>query len=389
MIIKRIASYSLLLAGSQLILLLGALGIARLIGPSGFGHYSIFLSQTAILGVLLTLRFDVLVTSARTESEATLFVSKFFRFFSMSVIVLVGAIYVLDRAGLAEWKRTAPVILSAVATALISVMSAYSLNQGKPVRAAAPRLIFAICLFPLQYILLKWDYSDAVVLGHLAGLVGTVLLASLMIHRVRSNSTAYTQVNSGVERHGLFIGAGILNQICNNVPVQVVSLLFGNIWAGYFALANRILGAPLMLVGNAISVAMTAEVSKGQIRTRRVFRHFLVLAGLFLILTLPFSHPQVLALVDKKWTGASWVIAILIPVFAVRIAAIPAVAEINVARDGRYLFGWETSRLAILACLTVIGTFEVESWMVGYAACWSLFYVLLVLRGRALSIAAR
>lgn len=385
--VGRVASFSLFQATSQGVLLLAALAIARLLGPQAFGGYAIFLSQAAIVGGLLTMRYDALLSSAGSDGEAAEILLRFTRFCGFGIASAVPVIVVLSVLDVQDWHASVLVLACGGATAVSTVAAAYVINHGRPLAAILPRLMFALSLFPLQYLSLKVGLDNPAVLGHVICAVLAGGLAILMIlkggpHRALSGR----RVTKG-SAHPRYIAAGIANQFANNLPVPVIAMIYGDLYAGYFALAQRVLGAPIMLFGNALSTALAAEVGRHGAPTVRSFGYF-VLAGIgFGFLAILMTQGQLIALINPDWAGAAWIVAALIPVYAARVVAIPAVAEVSAARDGGFMLALELCRLASFASIVVcFASSRPGEFMAGFSTVFTGFYLILALRGLALSL---
>jgi O-antigen/teichoic acid export membrane protein len=377
--LKRVLSFAISQSAAQVLMLVSALLLARVTSPAIFGLYATFLAQAAMVAALLTLRFDAVTASSENQSEAITVALRFVKYVS----VVTGLLLVFATS-LLGGGATLLVLAVAAATAVANVSSSYLLHLRRPVLAAAPRMSLALLLFPVQFALLSSDVHEAAIVGHAACSWAAAGVGGVLCVWVTSAESVRRSRESKVPARPLFAVAAILNQVVNNLPIQLVNNLFGAAVAGYFAVANRVLGAPLMVLGNAVSTALTSEISGTRIDYKKWFRYAVVGAFAFVAVGILLSHPSVLAVLSEAWAPGWFVVAILVPVYAARLLAVPAVAEINAARDSTFLVAWEAVRMAGLLMLFIaLSGLDEASWLFGFAAFWTLSYVILSARGLA------
>jgi O-antigen/teichoic acid export membrane protein len=375
---KRVLSFAVSQSAAQVLLLVSALLLARVTDPAMFGLYATFLAQAAIVGTLFTLRFDAVTASAANESEA---ITVALRFVKYACVVAVPLVFVTRLFG---GGMAFVIVAVGATTAVASVASSYLLHRRRPVLAATPRIALAFPLFPVQLVLLKSDVHEAAILGHAACSLGAAVAGVVLCVWTTPAESLRRSRESKVPGRPLFAAAAIVNQVVNNLPIQLVNNLFGAAIAGYFAVATRMLGAPLMVLGNAVSTALTSEIANARVDYKRWFRYAMFGALAFVVVGVCLSHPRVLTVLSEAWAPGWFVVAMLVPVYAARLLAVPAVAEINAARDSVFLLAWEAVRLAgLLTLFVALSDLNEASWLFGFATFWTVSYVILSARGLA------
>lgn len=381
--IRRIARYSFLQACAQGLLFISALLVASLAGPAQFGKYSTFLSSAAILSAVVTLRYDVVIAGSRSAAEAYVHARKFLVLLCAELALGIGAACCLRE--FIPFAASLPIVYSAAGASVLAVLGSVHLNMSRALYSVLPRILFAGTLFPFQWIFLRTAPMGALVYGHVASLTFAVLVA-IFLHRKMRPQIAGEVPSDAKDLSKAYTISGILNAVCNNAPVQLVSLVHGDVLAGYYGLMDRVLGAPLLLLGNSISSALIPEIARKQGKFVRIHKWFTVLATLFLIAGYLIFKSAYLDISDGRWADARWMFLAFLPVFAIRIAAIPGVSVIGAARDGAFMMAWEMLRLVFLVGLLLASrSIAATTWLYILAFGWAGMYFMLYARGLYLS----
>ncbi len=381
--LRRVASYSALQALAQTVLVASAFLVASLASPAQFGEYATFLSIATTISAFITLSHDALIAGSRNETETFLLLRGYGKNLLITSCFGVLIALVLHLTEASATSLGLATLITSIAVSGTTVISSYCLQIGKSSLAAIPRLTFAVSLVPCQLILLNSTIPNQLIWGHASSqlISGLVALTAYALYRPKPkqlSSGARTQWRGNRQ----FVVAGVLSTVGNNLPVPVISGVLGSEWAGYFALTSKVLGAPLLLLGNAVSSALVPELARRNLPRRLLYRVSASTALGFALTVTPLIQTGIITTLGLQWAAATPVLLIFVPVFSARIATIPAVASVAAARDGQFLLGWEILRIGCLGfgALLLPGLDPIP-WLCTLSILWSGVYLLLLARG--------
>jgi O-antigen/teichoic acid export membrane protein len=174
--------------------------------------------------------------------------------------------------------------------------------------------------------------------------------------------------------------ADLINSVSWQLPLVLIASRFGAESSGYFALAIRVLGAPVGMLGNAILDVFKRKASSSfrengnctpdflsVLRILTVFSVFFALAGSVLV-------EELFALVyGESWRRAGEVATWLLPLFAFRFVASPLSYVFYLAQGQSVDLLWQCVLLIMTVTCLVFGK-DFESAVAAYAAGYSALY---------------
>jgi hypothetical protein len=177
----------------------------------------------------------------------------------------------------------------------------------------------------------------------------------------------------------LTLPASVLNMIGLQAPLLLIVALFGASVGGQFALATRVMAAPLALLSNAIGKPYFAEAA------RLAHQDPAGLRGLFLSTTRSLALisivPIILAAVlspilfglvfGEEWSEAGWFAAILAPMYFLQLLTNPTHGTLTVLERQDLHLQRELGRMVI------IGGAVVVAWALSLEARYAVFLVML------------
>ena len=149
--------------------------------------------------------------------------------------------------------------------------------------------------------------------------------------------------------------SSLLHTVCEMAPAIAIAALFGPAMAGWYALAHRLMGLPVKLLGEAASQVFLgegrrlagAELQRFFIRTMGLFIGLGVLGMLPLLL---FAPPLFALVFGEAWREAGVIVQLLVPLHLARFVAVPvSQLFIVVKRQDIYLASSVLKLLALLA----------------------------------------
>jgi len=152
----------------------------------------------------------------------------------------------------------------------------------------------------------------------------------------------------------LALPADSINTIAAQLPIFILATRFGTEVAGYFALAMRVLGAPISLLGTAVldvfkRVSATSFREQGHCREdyRRTFRVLATGAVFATIILISVSEFAFTFFFGEQWREAGVFAVWLMPMFAFRFVASPLSYVFYITNKQHVDLGWQVALLLV------------------------------------------
>lgn len=333
----------------QLVALLTAPLLTRLYTPDEFGLLGVFASLTGILGAAVTLRYEFAIPLCATETAAA----------HVAVMAMAATIGLSVPLGLAAWQSgpwlaavtNTPELLGTIwlllvaliAWGLAQALSFWSIRRGA-YRTNAVNNVTRLVVQAAAPLGLSGIGGVGLVLGVVAANVASLahfLLTLPLADRARLRAVRWRRLWPLARRrwqYPLFAGPSALLQSSSRfLPTMLVATLYGPAAAGWFALAQRMLDLPIILLAHNASVVFLGE-ARGltPVEARRLFlRTMARFLGLGLVAMGPLLllGPTLFALVfGDEWRMAGAMVQCLVPVQLARFVAVPISQTLNVYR---------------------------------------------------------
>jgi O-antigen/teichoic acid export membrane protein len=203
------------------------------------------------------------------------------------------------------------------------------------------------------------------VLGQTAGIGSLTML-------VRKSKGVWQEVNFGqvlkqMNRYRRFALISVPGKLLNNaglhLPPLLISAFFGSTVTGWYAVAERVINAPISLVGNAVEHVYFGEASE-RIRKRpkdllslfdEVSRKLLLIGFLPSLSAFFFAPPIFEFVFGDEWRMAGQYVRILSPMLLVRFVVSPLSQTLNILEQQGVMFVWEAIRLIVIVSIFVGG----------------------------------
>lgn len=337
---------SILLSGSvaaQALPLLAAPLLSRLYSPDSFGQFGLFTAVASILAALANLKYDHAVLLAKNAVAA-------FHVFAICVIstaTLAGLLGLVIVSAPDAWfgsrwfaiNRThaawLPVsfMLAGLTQALISM-----LFRGEQFTTVAKvRVSQAVMSTGLSLALGFWmPTGTALIASTIAGQgVGVAILLLLRDRRhpfaTRLRWSLLARCSARYRRFPVFTApSDLLNALGANLPMLFIGSIYGLATAGAYALAQRTLGMPLMLIGSAFSDAYRQSAAKSMategsywrvsVQTFRTLGLLAIVPTIACVVLAPWLFPFVFG---DQWALTGEIVQMLALVYFFRLVVSP------------------------------------------------------------------
>jgi O-antigen/teichoic acid export membrane protein len=352
--------------------------LTRLYLPESFGQYALFVSFLNVAMVGISLRYELGIVAASTEKKAAHLAFAAF-FFSLPASLAGAAALLLlihfSLLGFNSLPSYAPLLMAA---ALICVGTFYVLRYW------FVRQEQFGCVSQATVVQNGVRSISQVVTGTLGGQLGGLLAGELLgrsAGMTRMFRTAWPKIKAHVfplERRNFSevlrenwqfplysLPSSLVDSAAANICVPLVVWYYGANAGGYFALVQRVLAVPLVLISASVADAFQARLAlyardkPGQIA--RLFRRTsagLVCIGIVPTLLLLLFGGQIFqAVFGDKWTVAGKLAAVVAPWF---------LAQSVVSPLSRLVFVLDGQRLKliydVLALTSMVGVFAFAKW---------------------------
>jgi len=391
-------------AVAQVLQLVAVPALMLLYQPSDYGIYGVYLSAVAVLVVVAALRYDFAILVAVTRKSV----------FSLLTLcsVMVGAwcallaILSIAAASLGSADplpaiplRYLPLLpLGVGLSALYSVCLQYATRCQHFGALRTARILYAfVTLLTQGGLFFLYRSPIGLILGEALGkLAGVLVLSHLVVVHWRQSATRVTMRSMTVvaRRYSRFprylVAMDFLSTISRNAPVTLFAIFFGTTVAGVYGQAQRLCGAPMTLLAQAVgrvfvgrlSYALRQKVSN----VRRIFREvsvrllIMALVAVAGIATVGAFLPLILG---DEWSDIRPVLLLLLPSFFALFIASPVAPSLTVLNRQRRQLVWELLRLGATVGWILLGVhlaLSFESVLFTYSLvltfCLSLLYAL-------------
>jgi O-antigen/teichoic acid export membrane protein len=231
------------------------------------------------------------------------------------------------------------------------------------------------------------------IIGSAAGSTGLARTAwradAAVLRRVRWHDVR--AVASRYRRFPIYSApSAFINAVGLEAPLLLMTALFGTTVGGFFALSQRILGAPVVLISNAIGQVYFGEAARlarePSDELRRLFvrtTRNLVLLGALPCLAAIVLAPWVFGTVfGAAWSEAGWYIAILAPWSYVQVVAISTSSTLDVLERQDLHLVRELLRVGLLVgAILLAGSLDLDAIqaLVLLSASGCIMYLLYIL----------
>lgn len=384
---------------SQVIPILGTLILARQFTPSAFGIYSTWLGIALFIAVIITCRFETVLAiepdgeprkTAVINVLATTLVST-----TLLLFVVIGLYYfeIKSIKGFnLEFLTLA--IIAALLIATIQTWQTWLASDGYYKKLSTIRIIQAgtIVLLQIFYSSINQD-AISLIISHISGvLIGIVFCSILMPLNYWKKSFVNLRVSllQFWKTHYRFpmysLPADAINSAAGQIPLLIITTKFGAESAGLFALTQRVLGAPIGLLGTAaLDVfkrhAASAYRERGECSAEYKQTFKILFTGSALFCTaFYFIGPYLFEnLFDKQWSDAGLIGLWLLPMFAFRFIASPLSYMVYIAHKQHLDLFWQISLLiTTILSLNFIEKFSLsmQLYSVGYAGLYIIYLIM-------------
>ena len=387
---KGLAAIASGAAIGQVVLVVAAPLLSRLYDPDSFGAFSVVNAVVLAVGTVAALRLELAVPLPKSDTEARGIVRLGF-LFAVGVVVIGTPLVYLLRSPIASFSGWSSEVTSLLVWAPLgaALLGTYLLLNQLAVRrrsygAIARRTVLqasATVLLQVTFGAVGWG-AFGLVLGLVAGqVVGVATLGWSLRHVLRFAAPARPQLRSLLSEYRSFplilAPSGLVNTLGLQVPLLVITSLYGNASAGLFGMAQRVVALPVILVGGAIGQVFVGELASRRRGSSTALMPLftgvskrLAAVGVAGAATVLIAAPTVFAfLLGDEWRASGQMARALSVGLLVQLVAAPVSQAAIIAGKNLVQLLWDVGRFVL--CLAAV----VGAWWAGYSdvsAVWWL-----------------
>lgn len=390
-------------AAAQAVLILVSPVLTRLYGPEDFGYFTVIITLLGIFGTAACLRYEAAVPICRNDGTAALVVraaalSGLGMAALLALALALAGPWLTVRLGLPEGSLLLWLLPPGVAiTGCYFALDGWILKQGDMRVLAVSKLWQSTSQAVLQLGL--W------LLGPVGLVVGYILsYAAAVLPILRHMPPAKRRLFRGLRlrrtaamawryrRFPLYAtGAMLLNSTTRLLPVLLLAVLYGPAVAGWYGLAQRVVGIPIRLIGTSASQVYTAESARLLPREYgRLYPLFmatavrLALLGIAYLGALALVGPDFFALVfGAEWRESGDLVRLLLPMYLAMFVMVPIAHTLNLLERQDLVLLLNLFSAAVLAGSFLAGWWwaldhglTVGLYSLGMAVSYTLYFLL-------------
>lgn len=374
--------------------------LTRLYSPEDFGVFALFMAVAAIGSVIVTGRYELAIMLPKEHSEAINIVALaiVLSFLTSSMMLLViyffsnEISYAFGLSSVASWLYLVP-----VATALSGLYQAlyYWVNRKKEYRRmATSRVVQSGGISTAQ---MAAGFGGVGMLGLIGGQILGQVLSTLFLSKLifcadqsELKKINMREIGSQAKKHNSFPKYLILGQLANvasaQMPLLLLATFFGPGIAGFYALSQRTVRAPMQLIASAIGDVFRQEAATCYNRLgncKAIFLNTLIKLAIFALLSvLPimFGGPWLFAIVfGEEWREAGEIASIMSVMIFFQTISSPLSHTVFLAGMQAVDLIWQILRFFLSIASFYIGYVWFDDYKVAiimHVASFSVLYVI-------------
>ncbi|HAR43976.1 MAG TPA: hypothetical protein DCS07_15300 [Bdellovibrionales bacterium] len=353
---------------SQIIAFAAAPALTRLYTPNDFGLFQAYLSIIVFGTVTASFRYELAIFIPEKDRDAIQLLA-----LSIGLTILSSSLFFVFLRFL-QWASLIPEKYQPLASyfwigalavcgfGIFQALNNWALRKKAFSVVATTKIYQTISMLAVQ--LVAGFYGKPTVSYLLAGdLIGriTSVFSLLRTHRKESRSLI-SEVNAQAvlcqsRRYFKFplvsTPSALLNAAGIYLPMLLLGEYFGSSTLGHFALVERVMGAPTILIGGAIAQVYMEKVARlGKDNPKELHRLFLSTCWKLLKLgIIPYTLAAILGpwffrtVFGAPWSESGQFAMILAPAYLVAFVLWPLLSTLSILEHQSWQLAWDISRM--------------------------------------------
>ena len=318
--------------------------LMRLFTPGEFGNLALVMSISAIISIVITLRYEMAILIASEDEQAINLIILSISLSTIFTIVLL-ILFLLIKTPIMSFLNIPETIilffipLTAFIEATINTFHYWFIRKKRFPIPSISRTLFYSGMVGTQFMLFFTinEKIIAFLAGYIIGQLFSLLFLVIIFLKEENNISLYFKYNMILEeakkykKFPLFStwNAGI-NTLARNLPPILLNVFFTKTIVGQFYIAMRLMNIPLNIIQGSVSQVFYQRVAE-LLKQKQSLKHFynttvlklgaMIFVPLFIIF---FCGESILSFIlGDKWKLSGQLISILVPLYFFRFIISP------------------------------------------------------------------
>jgi len=373
--------------------------LTRIYSPQDFGILSLFLAFSMIIASLSSGRYEFAIILPKDDAHAVniaalaIFISLIFSIFIFCLITLFHDLIIttLKDENIAIWLYFVP--FASFLISLFNILNYLKIRDKKYKDISCVKIVRSIFSGSIQLLI---GLLEASPLGLIFGNIGSYITSNLLLCRKLTSKASISKISFlGIKNQAIryvrFPKFTLPGELCNALSLNLINIFITTLFSisilGLYSLINRIMIAPLNLIGNSIGQVYYKEAALEKINTGNNISILLATIKKLIIVSIPvfiilyiYIDEIIPFLFGRNWSIAGKYARILIPLFAVRFIVSPITVTLNVLEKQSLLFYWQFEYLFSVIIVFIISyqlTLSIEQFLQLYT--WNSIFQYLII----------
>ena len=380
--------------------------LMRLFTPEAFGNLALVMSITAIIAIVLTLKYEMAIPIASDDKKAINLFILSIGFCTMFTIVLL-ILFLLTKTTIMSFLNIPDskilffIPLTAFIEATINTFHYWFIREKRFAIPSISQTLFYSVMVGTQFLLFFTinEKYFALLAGFIIGQMFSLLFLVIIFLKEENNILLYFNINLILEeakkykKFPLFStwNAGI-NTLARNLPPILLNLFFTKAIVGQFYVAMRLMNLPLNILQSSVSQVFYQRVAEllKQKQSLKIFFNTTVLklgAIIFVPLLIIFFWGESIVsfILGDKWKLSGQLISILVPMYFFRFIISPVSTIFAATGNQHFALIWQIAyALSTFLCFYIGGHMNISIQNISLLFSWTSagFYLIMLLLQR-------
>jgi len=343
--------------------------LTRLYSPEDFGIFAFYSSVCTILAALATGKYEIAIVVPKGDGEAINLAAVSVALSVSTSLILLAAIlalgervgFIINHPRITDWLHYAPLTVCCMGTY-------YSLNYWINRKAgykdmALSRVAQSSTAGLMQLALAVGSHGlMGLIVGQLGGQIASTLILAKSVYTksrrilLRISGKRMLAVAKKYLKYPRYMLPGQLLSLCaTELPLILITLLYGSIAGGFYSLALRITAIPLSMVANAVGDVYRQKAALEYARDKSCRRIFIMSAkrlgflGLVTMAPIMIFGPLLFSLVfGERWRPSGEIATLLSLLVLAQTVSSPLSCTVLFPGWLRFEFLWQMMRFAFV-----------------------------------------
>ncbi|MCG8698775.1 MAG: oligosaccharide flippase family protein [Bacteroidales bacterium] len=361
---------------AQIIPFLATFVLIVLFSNSILGQFFVFLSINMLLSIIVTLQFEqTIVLSANDEETNKLFTISIISCFATLSCMLSGAWLLLNLFDIPIIEQYSSILVPAcfasffngVANSLTGLYNSQKRYTIIAISKNVRTLSIAVAQISIGFFS---PTLQTLIWGYIAGVAISIVYLLFKLFKVKILSRQYIQSHFSVYKTLIVKYKNFplyntlitfINTLSNHVPILFISHYFGDGYAGYYGIANRIITTPTGVFTVSFQQVLLKEISERLNQGKELYGYIKKFAFSIMRYSTTFfmaaflSAPYLFKWLKPDWIEASLYIQLLLPWLYVKFFVSPFVSTLSILNLQKKLLVYDVTLLIFRVIALYLG----------------------------------